>query len=267
MKIFLFLLLLFSLACGRRSFRVLPGDPDYLLRSPDSKQVPFREVLNGYNGFVPGKDWLDLRPRMELRVENAYYQEGAPKHGLNGYLGTEIAQYQVRRNGRLHLLAIHPMSQRPGDVHPVSQRPADQAPVQDLLSAVQQRHPHYRFFFEVLFKGSARGSVLLGASSLDELDQLTTRLKASPESVCTAQSTHCTVFPEACSVSLEMEIEVNQAPRTVNWNSNLASIAPHPRHVTLLRLYAGRTAPVQLDPNDPKALRLPLLPGDRIIWD
>jgi hypothetical protein len=147
------------------------------------------------------------------------------------------------------------------------QRPADQAPVQDLLSAVQQRHPHYRFFFEVLFKGSARGSVLLGASSLDELDQLTTRLKASPESVCTAQSTHCTVFPEACSVSLEMEIEVNQAPRIVNWNSNLASIAPHPQHITLLRLYAGRTAPVELDPHDPKALRLPLLPGDRIIWD
>jgi hypothetical protein len=78
MKTFLFLLLLFSLACTHRSFRVLPGDPDYLLRSPDSKQVPFREVLNGYNGFVQGKDWLDLRPRMELRVENAYYEEGAP---------------------------------------------------------------------------------------------------------------------------------------------------------------------------------------------
>ena len=257
MKILPLLLLLFSLACGRRSFRVLPGDPDYFLRAPDSKQVPFREVLNGYNGFVPGKGWLDLRPRMELRVENAYYQEGAPKRGLNGYLGTEIAQYQVRSNGRLRLLAIRPMPQRP----------ADQVPVQDLLSAAQQQHPYCRFFFEVLFKGRARGSVLLGASSLDELNQLTTRLKAAPESVCAPQTTHCTVFPEACSVSLEMDIEVNNASRTVPWNSTLASIAPHPRRVTLRRLYEGRNTPVQVDPNDPKALRLPLLPGDQIIWN
>ena len=257
MKSLLFLLLLFSLACGRRSFRVLPGDPDYLLRSPDSKQVPFRDVLTGYNGFVPGKDWLDLRPRMELRVENAYYETGAPKRGLNGYLGTEIAQYQVPLSGGLHLLSVHPMAQRP----------ADQVPVQDLLIAAQQKHEHYRFFFEVLFKGSARGSVLLGAPSVDELNQLTTRLQAAPEAVCTAQSTHCTVCPEACSVSLEMDIEVNHAPRTVPWNSTLASIAAHPQRVTLLRLYAGRRAPVELDPSDPSALRLPLLPGDRIIWN
>jgi hypothetical protein len=257
MKTLLFLLLLFSLACGPRSFRVLPGDPDYLLRSPDSKQLPFRDVLNGYNGFVPGKDWLDLRPHMELRVENAYYETGAPKRGLNGYLGTEIAQYQVPPNGGLHLLSVHPMAQRP----------ADQGPVQDLLIAAQQKHTHYRFFFEVLFKGSARGSVLLGAASLDELNQLTARLQAAPEAVCTAQSTQCTVFPEACSVSLEMDIEVNHAPRTIPWNSTLASIAAHPQSVTLLRLYAGRRAPVQLDPSDPKALRLPLLPGDRIIWN
>ena len=257
MKTPLLLFLLVALACGRRSFRVLPGDPEYLLRSPDSKQVPFRDVLKSYNGFVPGKDWLDLRPRMELRVENAYYEAGAPKRGLNGYLGTEIAQYQLPRNGGLHLLSVHPMAQRP----------ADQVPVQDLLIAAQQKHAHYRFFFEVLFKGSARGSVLLGAASLDELNQLTTRLQAAPEAVCNGQSTQCTIFPEACSVSLEMDIEVNHAPRTVPWNSTLASIEAHPRSVTLLRLYAGRRAPVELDPSDPKALRLPLLPGDRIIWN
>jgi hypothetical protein len=257
MRILLFLLLLFALACGRHSFRVLPGDPDYLLRSPDSRQVPFREVLNGYNGFIPGKDWLDLRPRMELRVENAYYQEGAPKRGLDGYLGTEVARYQVGPKGTLHLLAVHPMAQRP----------PDQLPVQDLLSAAQQQYPYYRFFFEVLFKGSARGSVLLGAPSVNDLNQLTTQIQSAPDLVCAAQSKHCTVFPEACSVSLEMDIEVNQAPRTVPWNSTLASVVPHPQHLTLLRLYAGRMAPVQLDANDPKALRLPLLPGDRIIWN
>ena len=34
---------------------------------------------------------------MQLRVENADYREGAPKHGLATYLGTEVARYQAQR--------------------------------------------------------------------------------------------------------------------------------------------------------------------------
>jgi hypothetical protein len=260
-------LIICLLACAHRriagSFRVVPATPDYLLRSPDSQETPFRELLNHYNGFVPGKDWLDLRPRMELRVENAYYQMGAPKRGLDGYLGTEVAQYQIRPNGRLRLLTHQSLPQRP----------SDQAPVQELLDSKQQHHPYYRFFFEILFKDPAgqrprtRGSVLLGAASPQEIDHLTTELLAAPDTVCGPQSTHCTVFPEACSVSLEMEIAVNGAPRVVTWMSSLASIANNPQHVELLRLHGNVLTPVEIDASDPQALRLPLLPGDRITWN
>jgi hypothetical protein len=34
----------------------------------------------------------------------------------------------------------------------------------------------------------------------------------------------------------------------------------------MLRLNAGNAVPVEIDAADPAALKLPLLPGDRITW-
>ena len=262
--LFILLALIFAQSCVRRrasgSFRVLPGRPDYLLRSPDSSETPFPELLSRYNGFVPGKDWLDLRPRMELWIENAYYREGMPKRGLNGFLGTEIALYQVRPQAGLRLISVESHLKR---------RPRDQPPVQQLMRASQQRFRHYRFFWAVVFKrkGNIRSSVLLGSGSMDELDRLTTQLASDPDSVCGGQSAHCTVFPTVCTVSLQIEIVVNGAQQTVPWGSLLANVAARPRHVELSRLYNGRLSPVEIDPSDPNALRLPLLPGDQINWN
>jgi hypothetical protein len=75
------------------------------------------------------------------------------------------------------------------------------------------------------------------------------------------------VFPEACSVSVEMAIVVNGAPLTVVWGSTLQSVMNRrPRQVSLHRLNAGRLTVVQLEAEDKNALKLPLLPGDRIEW-
>ncbi|HXE13276.1 MAG TPA: hypothetical protein VN633_14210 [Bryobacteraceae bacterium] len=240
-------------------FEVVPDRPNYLLRLPDSTATPFPEVLKHYSGFAPGQDWIDLRPYMELSVENAYYREGAPKHGLTGFLGTEIALYQIRPKGGLRLLTVKSMEQRP----------QDQLPVQQLVDKSQRRFRRYRFFFELVFRQSAnsRGSVLLGANTKDELNSLTSRLLQAPESVCGTTSVHCTVFPEACSVSLEIGITVNGEARTVMWGSTLASVVAHPRSIKMQRLYAGRMIPLQVDADDPNALRLPLLPNDRIAWN
>jgi len=84
--------------------------------------------------------------------------------------------------------------------------------------------------------------------------------------VCADGSTQCTVFPEACTVSLEMEVVVNGKRQTVLWGSDLAELARDRRNVTLFRPYKGRLAPVELDASDHDALRVPLLPGDVIRW-
>lgn len=107
-----------SSSCATRSgpdFRILPATPNYLLRNPDSEQTPFPEILRVYNGFEPGGAWLELRPYMELRIENAYYEPGASKGGLTGFLGTEVAQYKMRLHVGLQLLSVRSMQHRPDE--------------------------------------------------------------------------------------------------------------------------------------------------------
>jgi hypothetical protein len=250
-----------SVSCAIRrdatSFRVLPAKPDYVLRSPDSKDTPFPEVLGRYTNVGP--DWVELRPQIELRVENAYFREGAPKHGLANFLGTEIVRYRVLPAGMLEQIELKSS---------LTQRPADQPPVRQLISESQRRYLHHRLFYQVLVnkKSDVRSAVLLSAASIDELDRLTTKLLSEPDSVCGGVSTHCTAFPEACTASLEIQIVVNRAPRTVVWGSTLTGVAGNHRRIEMSRPYLGRLTPVEIDSRDPETLRVPLLPGDRIKW-
>jgi len=242
----------------RGSFQVLPAEPAYLLRSPDARETPFPEVLSRYSEVGNTQGWL-LHPDTELHIENAYYREGAPKHGIANFIGTEKAVYQVRP-GSLHLVSVE---------SGLEQRPSDQLPVQELIGPSRLHYRYYRYFFQIVFrqKAGARGAVLLGANSMDELDRLASQLLTDPDAVCTPQSPHCAVFPEACTVALEIKIVVNGTPRTVVWGSLLDSVAKHPQTLRLLRLQDGRATPVEVDASDPNALRLPLLPGDRVEWN
>ena len=261
MRPILALALALTLSCAARhsttAFRVLPARPDYLLRSPDSKEVPFPEVLSRYT--KAGLDWVDLCPQIELRVENAYFREGAPKHGLANFLGTEIARYRVLPTGTLERVSVESR---------VHQPPADQPAVQQLLSEPQQRRHHHRFFYQVLLnkKSNVRSAVLLGSESTDELDRMTNQLTSEPDSVCGDPSSQCTIFTEACTVSLEIAVTVNSAHRTVSWGSTLADFFENHRHVELFRRYQNELAPVEVDNRDHEALRVPLLPGDVIKW-
>jgi hypothetical protein len=214
-------------------------------------------VLKAYNGFEAGHAWIDLKPLMELRIENAYYEPGSQRTGLAGYLGTEVARYVIRSQG---LAAV--------SVQPMSNRPKDQVPVQGLISDADTKFSHYRLYYEVVFarRNHSHGSVLLGADSQTEIDALSAQL-SHPELVCSAASIHCTVFPEACSVSVEMRVMINGKPESVLWGSTLASIAKQPRYLTLKRMDAGQLRPVRIDANDTKALLFPLLPGDQIVWN
>jgi len=254
--------LAFLAACAARrppgAFRVLPAKPSYVLRAPDAQETAFPEVPGRFTRTTSA--WVELRPGMELRIENAYYRDGTARRDLGSYLGTEIARFRVQPNGSVRLRSVE---------SGVAQPPAGQAPVQQLIRASAMRYRFYRFFYEVVFnrKGELRGAVLLGARSASELDRLAAQLAADPASVCGGASPRCTVFPETCTVALEMEIVVNGAPRSVLWGSFLASVVKQPRRLELLRVYGGRLTPVELDAADPAALRLPLLPGDRVTWE
>lgn len=213
-------------------------------------------MLRAYNGFERGQNGVDLRPLMGMHIENAYYKKGTPARGLKGFLGTESAGYEVTAHGL-----------RLGSVHSMKQRPEGAVPVQNLIAPDQTKFSHYRFYFEIMFpNGHTHGSVLLGANSTEKLEQLSSQL-SHPETVCSENSTHCTVFPEACSVSIEMRIVVNGKAQMVIWGSSLGAVVTgNPQHLEMKRLYAGRLIPVEINVNDSDAMRLPLLPGDHVAW-
>jgi hypothetical protein len=198
---------------------------------------------------------------MELKIENAYFDPATPRQGLSGYLGTEIARYQVGPGRGLWPLGVQT---------PLAKRPNDQPSTQELIRPMQRRHRRYRFYYAVVFtqKGTAGGSVLLGASSLGQLDRLSAELLVAPYSVCGDRSRHCTVFPNTCSVSLEMQIVVNGQKRSVPWRSTLASVAPSASHIELVRRSgANRVTSQSIDPADSEVVRAALLPGDQVNWN
>jgi hypothetical protein len=210
---------------------------------------------------TPQGRWVDLVPQIELRIENAYFEPGTPRLGLAGYLGTETARYQVSQNRGLRPLGVQT---------PLPKRPNDQASAQELIRPLQRQHRKYRFYYAVVFtqKGSSNGPVLLGASSLVELDRLGAQLLAEPDSICGDRSLHCTVFPDTCTVSLEMQIVVNGATRIVPWRSILASIAPGARHIELVRRSGvNRFTSQSINAADPEAVRMVLSPGDKVNWN
>jgi len=141
--------------------------------------------------------------------------------------------------------------------------------VQELIGAARLHYRYYRYFFQIVFRqrAGARGAVLLGANSMGELDALAARLQSDSDAVCDGASPHCAAFPEACTVAIEIRVVVNGAARSMLWGSLLDSVAMHPRKLQLLRLHDGRLTPVRIDVADPNALRLPLLPGDRVDWE
>jgi len=197
---------------------------------------------------------------MQLRVENAYYRRGALRGGSEGFLGTEIAHFQVVARGGLRLVSVQST---------LTQRRGDLPPVQNLIPRSQLHYRFHRFFHAVVFnqKGKRQGSILLGARSMEELDRLGRQFLTAPDTVCSGQSRQCSVFPEACTVSVDIEIVVNGAPRTVLWGSRISTVAPGAQHIELLRLSGGRLTSVEIDTRGPDASLLPLLPGDQVKWD
>jgi hypothetical protein len=210
---------------------------------------------------APQGSWVDLLPQMELKIENAYFDPATPRQDPSGYLGTEIARYQVGPGRGLWPLGMQT---------PLAMRPKNQPSAQELISHSRRRHRKYRFFYAVVFtqQGTEGGSVLLGGSSLGELDRLSAELLVAPYSVCGERSRHCTVFPNTCTVSLEMQIVVNGQKRSVPWRSILASVVPGARHIELMRgSGANHVTSQSINPANPEEVRTALLPGDQVHWN
>ena len=148
-----------------------------MLRSPDSKDTPFPEVLSRYTRLDPG--WVELRPEMELRIENAYYRPGTTQRIFANFLGTGIARYRVRSNGSLRLISV---------AFGVAQRPSDQPPLTHRFRGQRQVGGHLGQALSLvqLPKGQAAEN---NPHRLDSATQQTARLVSVPFGQANMQST------------------------------------------------------------------------------
>lgn len=144
---------------------------------------------------------------MTLKVESAYFQDGAAKRDISPYIGVESQTLEMRSNGQL----------RPTALTTLPNRPASQPAVATLLPVPQQKFRSHRFFFQVAMdRATGKSSaVLLSARSNAEMERLATTLLQNPSAVCRENSPHCTVFPDGCAVSLGVAITLNGKPATI----------------------------------------------------
>lgn len=246
----------FWMGCSaNRVWRVRPGPPEYALAG-GKLSVPYSQMLERFNGFQTGAGWVDLRPSMRIQIENAYYEPGKPKRGLDGFIGTERIWYRKPPAAGL--------AEGEFENKMLAPRPPGEAPTSTLVSTANRTHAAYRLFFSIRVnrRGATRGAVLLGAPSQRELEARAAALLADPDSVCGEGSAECVVFPEVCTVSPEIEVTVNGQPKVYTWATPLSAVAAEARSVKLTRTLDGRPRTIAIDAADGNALRMPMLPGD-----
>jgi hypothetical protein len=194
------------------------------------------------------RGWIDITPDVVLKIENAYFKDGAAVRDISSYLGTELLSLKAANNNTLRTL----------DHRPLPSRPAAQPPVVSLLPESQRRQRHHRFYFQVVVNRASgkANAVLLTAPSSAKLEQIAAQLQSDPAGLCTPKSGLCTVFPDSCSVSLAMEVTINDKPTLLLWGATIANQLRQQQTFTLLR----RGVPVTVPRN------AALLPGDRLSW-
>jgi hypothetical protein len=253
------LCLIGAMACVLRTsdrFRLLPGEPQYLVQSPNLERTPYDEVLQAYTPH--GRGWVELKPGMGVFIQNVLFREGSTHNSLEDYLGTESIRYEAGERGTLAEV---------GQAVRMEPRPQGAPPVDQLISKRQQEQKYHRFFYQVLVHTpeAHRVAALVSSDSLGQLELLTERIQSGATALERVSVDDYTLFPESASAALEMTITVDGAPTHEVWGSKLSRVVPrNSPHPKLFRFYKGAWRRVDFDSGDRVLLSVPLLPGDRI---
>lgn len=247
-----------QMACALRTtdtFRVLPGEPQYLVQSPDLDRTAYDQVLRAYTPQDRG--WIELKPRMGLFIQYALFREGSTEHTLENYLGTESIRYEVEGRGKLAEF---------GEVSRMEPRPQDAPPVDQLISKRQREKKHHRFFFQVVIytPEAQRVAALISSDSPEELQSLTEKLQSGVTAMEDVSADNYALLPENASAAVEFSFTVDGSPTRAVWGARLSRFIAGSPQPQLLRLYKGKWRRVDFDPEDRQSLAMPLLPGDRV---
>jgi hypothetical protein len=244
-------------------------------RIATSLSAPVEDTLFYRYGYGPG-GYVDMAPKMQLRIERDFFDPQGSSHTSNGYRGTTITYYDVlgstESGTSLKFLRVE---NRSVGSTAFGSNSSDVALARQFAASSRLR----LFLQNLAVSDNAKTPAILIGGSLDQnLNGATQAIENDPGISCKAlrpwQIT-CALFDGVVTVSPMLEVFVNGTRTYIPIGSKLQSMLPHgttSQQATLIRTlrversFQGRVVRVQF-PSDLEAVSQLLLFGeDRISW-
>ena len=234
-----------------------------------AERIPLLALETSYvrYGFNRWRNYIDMRPGMSLGLQYAFARDGKP-------WGKDLADMDI---GERHY-AVEPRPHAPGVILAArgGSITAGGPPREWIPDLTRAAMPHYRLFFltkYVTIKGEPeRSATLLGGRTVGEVQEATPKFLENADLTCrgklTRREPECTSVDKKISFIPGVAVTVNGKVENVTIGTDLDGLLrmkhASGQRFSLERRYAAAYRPVLLPPNDPGALKLPLLDGDRL---
>jgi hypothetical protein len=242
-------------------------------RIATSLSVPVEDTLFYRYSYGPG-GYVDMAPKMQLRIERDFFDPQSSSHTASDYRGTTITYYDVLGSTATSLKFLRVERRSAGSVtFGVDSSDAE------LANKFANTSRLRLFLQDLTVAGGAKTPAILIGGALDQdLTGATQAIENDPGISCKALPSWkitCMLFDGAVTVSPMLEIFINGARSYVPIGSKLQFILPSvtpSQRVTLMRtlrvdrLFQGKAVRVQL-PSDLEAVsQLVVFGEDRISW-
>ena len=232
-------------------------------RVAESLPLPVMETLFYSYGYEPFRGYCEVHPDMRIDAQKALLEPGPD--GKEKLVRIDRALYAVRREEGGEGLRFQ-----------LDKRTGTEAALPGL---VQLHKPFYRFFYHIKFNDLSgtpqRTAVLLGADSLQKLEQTTASLWKDPDLTCgRLTDIDCVKSPVGQIVTAQVPVRLNGKREVIPVSFTIGDVLrdhqamrpgkPAPTF-ELQREYRGRLARVEFLTRQP-VLNVPIRSGDRLKW-
>jgi hypothetical protein len=235
--------------------------------------APVEDTLFYRYSYGPG-GYVDMAPRMQLRIERDFFDPQNSSHAASAYRGTTITYYDVVGSTGASLKFLRVEKRSAGSLA-FDANSSDAELAREFANSSRLR----LFLQDLTVSGGAKTPAILIGGALDEdLNGVTQVIENDPGISCKAlQSSKitCRLFDGVVTVSPMLEVFINGARSYVPIGSKLQSILPSvttSQQATLVRTlrvdraFQGKVVGVQL-PTDLEAVsQLFVFGEDRISW-
>jgi hypothetical protein len=240
-----------------------------------SLSAPVEDTLFYRYNYGPG-GYVDMAPKMQLRIERDFFDPNSSSHSSSDYRGTTITYYDVLGSTdsgtSLKFLRVEKRSTGSLAAGPDS---SDAALARQFATTSRLR----LFLQNLTVSGGAKTpAILIGGALTQDLDGPTQAIENDPGISCkTLVSWHvtCALFDGTVTVSPMLEVFVNGKRTYVPIGSKLLFMLPQvttSQRATLIRTlrversFQGRVARVQFPPDLEATYQLLLFGEDRVSW-